>query len=147
MLKWMREQLSRDEGFTLIELMVVVLIIAILIAIAIPSFLGFRKNAQDRSAQADLRSVLLAEKAYYTENAAFTVADADLQAIEPNVNTAVVRALSTAGDAVCMELVSASGDYFAIWESSTDPTEYGSGTATLIATCNDAGTSMGFGGW
>jgi hypothetical protein len=46
-----------------------------------------------------------------------------------------------------MELVSASGDYFAIWESSTDPTEYGSGTATLIATCNDAGTSMGFGGW
>ncbi|MFH2071311.1 MAG: prepilin-type N-terminal cleavage/methylation domain-containing protein, partial [Actinomycetota bacterium] len=46
MLKTIRRSLSRDEGFTLIELMVVVMIIAVLIAIAIPSFLGFRKSAQ-----------------------------------------------------------------------------------------------------
>jgi len=47
--------LHRDsEGFTLIELMVVVMVIAVLIAIAIPSFLGFRSSAQDRSAQATL---------------------------------------------------------------------------------------------
>ena len=45
-----------DEGFTLIELMVVVLIIAILIAIAIPTFLGARQRAQDRATQADLRN-------------------------------------------------------------------------------------------
>ena len=45
-----RRGLRRDEGFTLIELMVVVMIIAVLIAIAIPSFLGFRSSAQDRSA-------------------------------------------------------------------------------------------------
>lgn len=43
-----------DSGFTLIELMVVVMIIAVLLAIAIPSFLGFRASAQDRSAQASL---------------------------------------------------------------------------------------------
>jgi len=57
MMKAIRHRLSRDEGFTLIELMVVVMIIAVLIAIAIPSFLGFRKSAQDRSAQSELRSV------------------------------------------------------------------------------------------
>jgi type IV pilus assembly protein PilA len=41
----------REEGFTLIELMMVVLIIAVLIAIAIPTFLGMRKNAQDVGAK------------------------------------------------------------------------------------------------
>ena len=40
-----------EDGFTLIELMVVVLIIAILIGIAIPTFLGARQKAQDRAAQ------------------------------------------------------------------------------------------------
>ena len=56
-----------EEGFTLIELMVVVLIIAILIAIAIPTFLGARQRAQDRAAQSDLRNGLTAEKTYYTD--------------------------------------------------------------------------------
>jgi len=47
---------SQTDGFTLIELMVVVMVIAVLIAIAIPSFLGFRSSAQDRAAQATLRT-------------------------------------------------------------------------------------------
>ncbi len=51
-----------DDGFTLIELMVVVLIIAILIAIAIPTFLGARARAQDRAVQSNLRNGLPAEK-------------------------------------------------------------------------------------
>ena len=45
---------TRSEGFTLIELMVVVMVIAVLIAIGIPTFLGFRANAQDTAAQATL---------------------------------------------------------------------------------------------
>ena len=43
-----------DEGFTLIELMVVLLIMAILLAIAIPTFLGVKGGASDRSAQSNL---------------------------------------------------------------------------------------------
>ena len=43
-----------EEGFTLIELMVVLLIIAILLAIAIPTFLGVTNSASDRAAQSNL---------------------------------------------------------------------------------------------
>src|SRR5437899_10943784 len=60
-----------DAGFTLIELMVVVLVIAILIAIAIPTFLGARKRAQDRAVQSNLRNALTAEKVYYTDAQAY----------------------------------------------------------------------------
>src|SRR5262245_36990728 len=70
MLQMLRRRLDRDEqGFTLIELMVVVLIIAILIAIAIPTFLGAQNRARDRGAQSDLRNALTAAKTLATDSA------------------------------------------------------------------------------
>src|SRR5438445_8540452 len=60
-----------DKGFTLIELMVVVLIIAILIAIAIPTFLGARRRAQDRAAQSSLRNTVTAAKTVFTDNESY----------------------------------------------------------------------------
>ncbi len=61
---------KRDDGFTLVELMVVVLIIAILIAIAIPTFLGARTRAQDRAVQSNLRNSLTAAKVFYSDRTA-----------------------------------------------------------------------------
>jgi type IV pilus assembly protein PilA len=63
-----------EEGFTLIELMVVVLIIAILIAIAIPTFLGARQRAQNRAAQSSLRNGLTAAKTIFTDQEDYTCA-------------------------------------------------------------------------
>src|SRR6266550_4252927 len=77
---------DEEQGFTLIELMVVVLIIAILIAIAIPTFLGARARAQDRAAQSDLRNALTAEKTVYTDNQSYTATSATMVAIEPSLN-------------------------------------------------------------
>jgi type IV pilus assembly protein PilA len=59
---------KRDEGFTLVELMVVVLVIAILIAIAVPTFLGARQRAQDRAAQQVLRNGLVAVQLVLDDN-------------------------------------------------------------------------------
>jgi len=77
---------STEDGFTLIELMVVVLIIAILLAIAIPTFLGAQNKAKDRSAQSSLRNGLTAAKTIYADQADYTKADAAaLAAVEPSL--------------------------------------------------------------
>jgi type IV pilus assembly protein PilA len=92
MLATLRKRFARDdeEGFTLIELMVVVLIIAILLAIAIPTFLGARERAQDRAAQSNLRNALTAEKVYYTDNQTYTEDSGSglIKAIEPSLTFA-----------------------------------------------------------
>jgi type IV pilus assembly protein PilA len=100
-----RLQGEREGGFTLIELMVVVLIIAILIAIAIPTFLGARTRAQDRAAQTSLRNALVAAKSIYTDKQdyaqAIKTASADpLEAVEPTLDYVVTGTASTGPNVV-----------------------------------------------
>ena len=59
---------SAEAGFTLIELMVVLLILAILLAIAIPTFLGVTGSANDRSAQSNLNTALTNAKTVYEQS-------------------------------------------------------------------------------
>jgi type IV pilus assembly protein PilA len=66
-----RERLAREEGFTLIELLVVIVIIGILLAIAVPSYLGFRARAQDSAASANLRAAVPSAEAFYSENGTY----------------------------------------------------------------------------
>ena len=75
----MREDTSfeRDErGFTLVELMVVVLIIGVLISVALLTFLGARARAQDRAVQTDLRTGLAAALTYFAQAGAWDGFDA-----------------------------------------------------------------------
>ena len=63
----MRKLMHRSKGFTLIELMIVILIIAILVGIAIPVYLAARTNAQKRTCQANLRTIDGAINTYYSD--------------------------------------------------------------------------------
>ena len=153
MMSWMRKRLSKDEGFTLIELMVVVLIIAVLVAIAIPSFIGFRNNAQDRDAQSAVRNALLAEKGYFTETGDFTTASADLQAyanisLSTSLNEDDVQVL-VGTDSVCLLQASESGKVFGVWEGKTEGTVYGQFADSTAAptTCPDDGAAPTWTSW
>jgi len=152
MLKTMRTRLNKDEGFTLIELMVVVLIIAILVAIAIPTFLGQRKNAQDSAAKSNVRNALATEKAYFSVNQVFTATTADLAAIEPNLfgtgADPVSVVVGTGGVSVCLTQQSAGGDYFSVWDGTTAGTVYRvNAAAPAVADCPKDTQPVAANGW
>jgi type IV pilus assembly protein PilA len=161
MLKNIRKSMQDDKGFTLIELMVVVLIIAILIAIAIPTFLGLRRRAQDRAAQSNLRNALTAAKAYFTDDEVYTgfVGTVDGEDTEPSltwadgnavalntVNVAgVTAAATTTPQEIMLQTLSQSNTSFCIADSSEVGTVKGEdadgtpGAFTDFAGCSGAG--------
>lgn len=84
--------LGRDQrGFTLVELLVVVLIVAILAAIALPAFLSQRSRAQDVEAKAAVRTAQMAEEAYLADHDAYTSDLTELRAVEPALGEGVAQ--------------------------------------------------------
>ncbi len=57
-----------DRGFTLIEMLVVVVIIGVLAGISVPLYLNYRKGAENKSAESDVRGAITAVEQFYTEN-------------------------------------------------------------------------------
>ena len=69
MIDRIKTRLAQEEsGFTLIELLVVMIILAILMAIAVPSYLGFRDRANKSAVQSDLRALIPSVESYSSDN-------------------------------------------------------------------------------
>jgi len=116
----LRQRVTKEEsGFTLIELLIVLVIIGILLAIAVPSYLGFKDRANKSAAQANVRSAVPAAEAYYADNGTYVGMDtADLTLIDAGIK-ATVSGTAPSASSYCIQAVSGSFTYHKTGPSGT----------------------------
>jgi type IV pilus assembly protein PilA len=102
-----------ERGFTLVELLVILLLMGILAMIALPSFIGQRAKGQDTEAQTMIRTAQIALRTYETDRDTFAATRAQLEAIEPSL-----------GEATADFSVSGTATTYTISEKSTSGTTF-----------------------
>lgn len=146
MLQKLRERSQSESGFTLVELLVVMLIIGLLAAIAIPAFFNQRDKAKDSDAKESVRTAQTAIETFATDNnGSYTGATtAILQGIEPTLNdvpvntaTGFTATVTDAGKGYALMVESKTGNQFTITRLGADQTS-GAKAGQTTYTCTTA---------
>jgi type IV pilus assembly protein PilA len=152
-----RDLADDEHGFSLVEVMVVVIILGILIALAFPTLIGARSRAQDQAARATLRIALTAGRVVYSTSSARDPNDRytdatipELQAVEatvvwvdettPSVQPTMVSKDTSTRGILYLSSYSRSGTCFFMRDEPPSDTEYGSISGAVPADCYAANT-------
>lgn len=124
----LRRVANDDRGLTLLELLVALGVIAVLMAIALPLFIGQQNQARNATAKSELRNVLVPLRTHLADQPRSADLEAGVLALAPTTRfdeggVLGVRLDRAADGATCMWRLSDSGAVFGVWEPA--PGEYG----------------------
>ena len=143
MLRKLKERIDAERGFTLIEILVVILIIGILAAIALPAFLGQRAKSQDASAKSNARNMVSALESCYANASSYANCDTSQDVTGSGIQTGTgsnqVNLATLASGSYRVVAKSASGNNFTISKSGSGPVTRTCST-TSSGACPDSGS-------
>jgi prepilin-type N-terminal cleavage/methylation domain-containing protein len=110
-----RRRTATEDGFTLVELLIVIVILGVLVGAAVPTYLTFRSKAESASAQSNVRAAIPAAEAWYQDAAnnpnvsSYTgISGAALAVEAPGIDAALTKAVAiNSGAGYCIESTSA----------------------------------------
>ncbi len=121
----LRCRLAGQSGFSLVEMLIVLLVVGALLAIAVPSYLGYANRASRTAAQADLRAALPAVTAFYNDHDSYAgLSVPELRSYDRGLSSRI-SVLSSSDGGFCLRSANGAESYYV----------KGPGAAITTATC------------